>query len=197
MLSRSSRPTGNTRARVGTKSVTVRRPRASVTALSTPAGLFSSQYSLTSAAMGRPSTAMTWVSGSADAPSSASTPSTVTRPALISSSLARREAKPASARAFCSRIFTCAPLGPTRERSAGPDGGVARPSGPRSARSLRERAVRPGRPARRRPRTAAWCRKGWRRRPPGTADLGDELPLQQLVDGRVGVDAPDLRYLRA
>ncbi len=55
--------------------------------------------------MGRPSTAITWVSGSAEAPSSATTPSTVTRPAVMRSSLARREAKPASARAFCRRIF--------------------------------------------------------------------------------------------
>src|SRR5690348_7549844 len=53
--------------------------------------------------MARPSTSIVAVSGSTTWPSVARRPSTWTRPAAISSSLARRDATPAAARTFWSR----------------------------------------------------------------------------------------------
>ncbi len=169
VLSRSSLPTGNTRARVGTHSTTVRRPLASVAALSTPAGLFRSQYSLGSAAIGRPSTAMSWMSGSADAPSSAVTPSIVTLPALISSSLARREAKPASRERFLKPHLH--ERTSTRVGSAIPGGGAGRPSGPPLGRTPPAEAARPDPPDRTSLRSGGWSRRAARLPPQTTGRL--------------------------
>src|SRR5262245_28073937 len=60
-----------------------------------------------------PSTRITAVLGSARFPNEARRPSTVTRPAAMSSSQARREPTPAAARIFCSRCS------PTSEESGG------------------------------------------------------------------------------
>ena len=104
VLLRSSLPTGKTRARAGTHSITVGRPRLSETALRDPRGLVEEPVLLLLADHGavRPPV-LPEQSGSTEAPSSAVLPSTITRPERMRSSQCRREPRPASARNFCRR----------------------------------------------------------------------------------------------
>ena len=90
---RAAPPSGT--SAVGIRSRTVLRACRSRTVEVTPAGLWRSRYSGADAApMTRPSTSMTALSGSTCIPSVAALPSTVTRPAAIRASLARRDATP-------------------------------------------------------------------------------------------------------
>src|SRR6266508_3390024 len=87
-----------------TKSPSAARPRSSAIVETTPRGLFIARYtSLGLVATRSPSTEISAASGSTLSPSVATCPSTVTRPAAISSSQARREPTPAAASTFCSR----------------------------------------------------------------------------------------------
>src|SRR5688572_13692760 len=84
--------------------------------LTTPVGLFRARYTwpLSVVVMRDPSTLMTAVAGSTRVPSVRTTwPSTSTRPAAISASLARRLPTPAAASTFCSRTPSSGILGVT------------------------------------------------------------------------------------
>src|SRR5258706_4954838 len=93
----SSLPTGNRRSGDPTRSSTVRRPWVSAAVVTTPAGLLSSRQMDAWADTGRPSTG-TSSAAETRAASPATSPFTVTRPARISSSTARREPSPVEAR---------------------------------------------------------------------------------------------------
>ena len=97
VVSRSSLPTGTTRVSPPTRSTTVGRPFGSRAVVIVPRGLFSSTWRSACFPTSRPSTRTTLVP-STKVLSSPARPSTVTRPALISSSAPRREASPARAR---------------------------------------------------------------------------------------------------
>ena len=87
------------------RSPTHGRPWSSDIVESMPSGLFSARCTRSSrSTTGSPSTCTTAVSGSTRRPISRTTlPSTLTRPAAMSSSAARRDATPAWASTFCSR----------------------------------------------------------------------------------------------
>ena len=122
--------------------------------------------------MRAPSTSMASTSGSARVPSVATSPLTVTRPAAISSSHARRLPSPAWASTFCSR----SPV-------VGHPGSGSDPGGRPAASSGRPPARRRGRPARPRCRSWPW----WRGR--GRCCCLERL--ETLGEGRrVGPEAP-------
>ena len=155
-LSRSSRPTGYRRASeviaVGSSWRTVRSAWRSATVEVTPAGLWSARWiGAAGAPRGMPSTSIRTAAGSTWSPTLAGRPFTVTRPATMSASLARRDATPAVAMIFCNRsagISRRSHWGPARSpgRPIGrPDVGAANPRKP-----LRWKVTRP--------------RPGWRAR---------------------------------
>src|SRR5437660_6333892 len=101
----SSRPTGYRRSSVSIRSVTVGRPWGSLAVDTTPAGLLSAYTTrLVAIATGLPSTATASSGVTSRAGSVTVSPPTVTRPARMISSAARRDATPAAARYLARRI---------------------------------------------------------------------------------------------
>ena len=149
--------------------------------------------------------------GSTDWPRVAGRPSTVTRPAAMSRSASRREAKPAAAMTFWIRSGAISP-GRDRRRRRRPCRTGGRPSiagGRRqSARTGSAARPRPRRAARRRRDRAAAARRGWSARTArgtrsrcrtgtgrpgrlGAAQLDDQPAMEQRAHRVVGVDAAD------
>src|SRR5829696_7007696 len=104
VVSASRRPTGYSRRSLSTSLTTVGRPWVSCAVDTTPAGLFSRYTSRGSGAAGRPSTSTPLSSSTSRAGSVTGSPPTLTLPSAISPSAARRDATPAWARYFASRM---------------------------------------------------------------------------------------------